>query len=82
MAIDEKAKSPSEDLIFQRLCRLRLVPRGRGEQTSNERRRPAVRDLAREDAVFYEENELQDAALSAGSHLGLPSGGPSLARTQ
>ena len=69
MAIDEKAKSPSEDLIFQRLCRLRLVPWGRGEQTSNERRRPAVRDLTREDAVFYEENELQDAALSAGSHL-------------
>ena len=65
MAIDEKAKSPSEDLIFQRLCRLRLVPWGRGEQTSNERRRPAVRDLTREDAVFYEENELQDAALSA-----------------
>ena len=69
MAIDEKAKSPSEDLIFERLCRLRLVPWGRGEQTSNERRRPAVRDLTREDAVFYEENELQDAALSAGSHL-------------
>ena len=44
--------------------------------------RPALRDLARDDAVFYEENELQDAALSAGSHLGLPSGGPSLARTQ
>ena len=35
-------------------------------------------DLTREDAVFYEENELQDAALSAGSHLGLPSGGLSL----
>ena len=64
------------------LCRPRLVPWGRGEQTSNERRRPALRDLTRENAVFYEENELQDAALSAGSHLGLPSGGPSLARTQ
>ena len=44
------------------------MPWGRGEQTSNERRRPALRDLTRENAVFYEENELQDAALSAGSH--------------
>ena len=59
-AIDEKAKSPSEDLIFLLLCRPRLVPWGRGEQRSNERRRPALREERHEGAVLHEGNELQN----------------------
>ena len=44
---------------FELLVRAVLVPWGRGEHRSNERRRPALRKTGHEEGVFHEENELQ-----------------------
>ena len=44
---------------FELLVRAVLVPWGRGEHRSNERRRPALRKTGHEEGVFHEESELQ-----------------------